>query len=173
MKRSVGLVVMVRMPDQSASVGHRVMACLQRRGSFNHEKMAPENFPGCLQVTCHGKLEDREDFYDALVRELREELGGNFAEDYVLGYHGQVLIETKTADKEVITFGTLVPIDFIRDLVRLDPDTGGLVYLSALQVDSLVTITDSMKQLGPNGLLAMFPDEIEAVKKGFEIFGKM
>jgi hypothetical protein len=186
MTKSVGLLVMVRIPDQSIPVGHRVMACLQRRGTFNHEKMAPENYPGCLQVTCHGKLNAEEDFDFGLLRELEEELGAKFVETYSRGYHGQILTEIRTADKEVVTFGTLVPIDFIRDLVRLGPDSGGLVYVTEQQINdqTLVfelgkgepgSVQDRVKTMGPQDsrTIAMFPDEIEAVKKGFEIFGKM
>ena len=174
MKKSVGLVVFVRIPDQGIPIGHRVMACLQRRGTFNHEKMMPESYPGCLQVTCHGKLEKGEDFDLALIREMTEELGGKFAETYFHGYHGVILTEVKTAEKEVVTFGTFVPIAFIRDLVQLGPDSGGLIYLSAEDVDGLVEIQPEMKLNGaPYCTLPMFPDEIEAVKKGFEFFGKM
>lgn len=173
MKRSVGLVVMVRIPDQGTPIGHRVMACLQRRGTFNHEKMAPESFPGCLQVTCHGGLNDGEDFMGGLLREMQEELGERFVVTYAHGYLA-ILTETMTAEKQVVTYGTLVPIDSICDLVRLGPDSGGLVYVGAEQVENIVKIIPDMKESGPPPyLMAMFPDEIEAVKKAFEIFGKM
>ncbi len=172
MKKSVGLVVAVRIPDGD---GHQVYVILQRRGTFNHEKMAPENYPGCLQVTCHGKLIDGEDFADGLLREMIEELGPTFMQVYCHGYHGKLLTETRSPEAEVLTFGTLMPIDMIRDYVRLGPDTGGLVYIKADQVDDIVEITEGMKVHGPEltHTMAMFPDEIAAVRKAFEIFGKM
>jgi hypothetical protein len=173
-KRSVGLVVAVRIPD--GKDGHYVVIALQHRGTFNHEKLAPESYPGCCQVTCHGKLEGDEPVEAGLVREATEELGGEFAEAYIHGYHGEILVETRGSEKEVVTFGTLMPVEMIRDLVRLGPDTGGLVYVTAEQFEKrVVVIDDGMKVEGPilAETIAMFPDEIEAVKKAFEIFGKM
>lgn len=177
MKRSVGLLVMVRMPDRKVRNGNQLMACLQRRGTFNHEKMAPESFPGCLQVTCHGRLEEGESLETALIREMQEELGWEFAATYQREYVRKpistVLTEISTTKKEVATYGVIFEIEFIRDLVRLGPDSGGLIYITAKQVECIVPITDDMKQLGSGELLAMFSDEIETVKKAFEIFGSV
>ena len=70
MKKSVGLVVMTMLPKKD---GSKVLAAiLQRRGTFNTEKMEPESWPGCCQVTCHGRLEEGEDFELGLFNELGE-----------------------------------------------------------------------------------------------------
>lgn len=176
MKRSVGLIVMVRIPQKEGS--YRVMAALQRRGTFNHEKMAPESYPNCLQVTCHGKLNDDEDFQAALYREMCEELGVTFAETFKGGYPGHLLVDSTTDEKRVMTFGVLIPINVIRDHVRLGPDSGGLIYISQDDVGDIVDLSSDMsaKRMKENGpefsyTRAMFPDEIKAVKKAFEIFG--
>jgi len=182
-KKSVGLVVMVMMPQKD---GSEVMkAVLQRRGRFNTEKMAPESYPGCCQVTTHGKLEEGEDFDLGLANELGEELGQEFATTYCHGYHSEIVSEVKTTEKEVITFGALMPLDALKT-IRLGPDSGGLVYVTAEQMSKdnpdlveLVpgekgSVMDKMKIYGPvhTGTIAMFPDEIEAVRKAFEVFGK-
>ena len=65
-----------------------------------------------------------------------------------------------------------MPIELIRECVRLDPDTGGLAYITADQVDDIVTASPEMKLTGPeyNCTMAMFPDEIQAVKNTFNLF---
>lgn len=168
MKRSVGLIVMVKMPNG------QLMAVLQRRGTFNHEKMALESFPGCLQVTCHGGLQDGENVVKGLVREVNEELGQDF-NDHFSFFGTELLSEVGDDKKRVTTYGTILPMELIRDHLRLGPDTGGLVYVPKDMIDQIIEIRPEFKLLGPefSRTLAMFPDEIAAVKKAFEIFGEM
>lgn len=68
-RRVVGLLVMTELPEMG------LVAVLQRRGEFNHEKMGPESFPGALQLTVWGGMEDDETPYGAMLREAEEELG--------------------------------------------------------------------------------------------------
>ena len=184
MKRSVGLVVMTMIP-QGVDNCRVLAAVLQRRGSFNHEKMCPESYPGCLQVICHGKLKGDEPVEVGLVRELTEELGKAFTTAYVHGFHGEILVESRDEEKEIVTFGALMPIEIIRDTVRLGPDSGGLVYVTIDQINDqrIVfelgsgapgSVFDMIKTYGPikTNTIAMFPDEIEAVKKAFKVFGE-
>ena len=163
---------MVKMPQENGS--EVLMAVLQRRGRFNTEKMKPESYPGCCQVTCHGGLEEGEDFDLGLINELSEELGQEFAQNYSHGFHGQIVSEVRTAEKEVITFGALMPIDSLK-AVRLGPDSGGLDLISESEAKgATVEIKPEYKADGPpkSWMVAMFPDEIEAVRKAFEVFGK-
>jgi len=174
LKRSVGLVVMTQIPDDAGV--NQIVAVLQKRSCYSLERMAPRFYPGCLQVTCHGKLEPDEDWENGLLRELGEELGKPLARIYLdCAHHRQVLISQQTPREEVVTYGTIIPIEIIRDYARLDPDSGGLVFVTAEQVAEIVEITDDMKVKGPEytHTLAMFPDEAEAVKKAFELIGKM
>lgn len=167
MKKSVGLVVMTYITQEGKEV---LVAVLQKRGTFNTEKMEPESYPDCCQVTCHGKLKDKEGWGEGLLREITEELGPVFSS---IVHHGQstVLIETDT----ILTMGIFTSIVNIRNHIRLDPDTGGLVYITKDQVDNIVEISGDMKIHGPEftHTLAMFPDEIEAVRKAFEIFRRI
>ncbi len=166
MERSVGLIVMIQIPDESAS-GYHLAAVLQRRGTYSTERMAPAYFPGCLQVTCHGKLEEGEDPIPGLLRELEEELGPTF----IPGALREVTF-TSTEKKEVTTFATFVPARMIRN-IRLGPDSGGLEVILKAAVEDIVEITPAFKVKGPEfrHTLAMFEDEIRSLKTAFEILG--
>ncbi len=178
MKKSVGLVVMVKMPQEDGS--EVLMAVLQRRGTFNTEKMKPESYPGCCQVTCHGGLEEGESFDAALIREVEEELGTDLAKCLrcLPNKAGvEILVHKETTEKEIITYGALIPVGWLK-MIRLGPDSGGLAYMTARQMSvenpDLYETPEVMKRLGPNHrrTIAMFQDEIEAVRTAFEVFGK-
>lgn len=165
-KRGVGIVVVVE-------IDKILYAVLQRRGTFNTEKMASESFPGCLQVTCHGGLKDDEDFQEGLIREATEELGSKFTylcqSDVELTEMERVITE----EKETVTYGAIIPAERLK-LIRLGPDTGGLELLTKEKADGLLCpISKDMKANGPPpGTYAMFQDEIDAVKKAFRLFEK-
>lgn len=180
MKKSVGLVAMVSVLKADGSAVLR--AVLQRRGQWNTEKGEPKSYPGCVQVTCHGKLEDEDggDFQKALVREATEELGVYFANWLKWDAQLTVLSRVDTGEKQVITYSTIVPMNVIWD-ISLGRDTGGLYWVTVDQIadtnTDLVAIDEhdeTMKTSGPRltRTIAMFPDEIEAVRKAFEIFGQ-
>lgn len=175
MKKSVGLVVMVKMPQEDGS--EVLMAMLQRRGTFNTEKMKPESYPGCCQVSVHGGVEEGESFDQALIREVQEEFGQDFANCLRCLPNKaavEILIHQKTSEKEIITYGTLIPLDWLK-MIRLGPDSGGLDLVSASDANgATVEIKPEYKADGPpkGWMIAMFPDEIEAVRKAFIVFGK-
>ena len=68
-RRVVGLLVMTELPEMG------LVAVLQRRGEFNHEKMGPETYPGAFQLTAWGGMKDEETPHEAMLREVEEELG--------------------------------------------------------------------------------------------------
>jgi len=159
-KRSVGIIVITKLP------GGEFAAVLQRRGVFNFEKMKRESFPGCCQVTAHGGLKEGEDFQQGLVRESVEELGPDFSIQ-IKGL--QKLSHDETTEKEVITYGTFVTWERIRQ-IRLSPESGGIDILPQSELGTLVEITKDMKETGcPPSIRALFPDEIEAIKKAFDL----
>jgi hypothetical protein len=164
-KRAVGLLVMT-------CINEELTAILQRRGGYNLEKMAPESYPGCLQVTCHGGVEDTESFGVALKREAVEELGPVFSEACFQNYFGgKVVNEISDGKKEIVTFVVIVPIELVHT-IRLGPDSGGLVYVTTDMVKDIIEVSDHMRTLGPlaSNIMAMFPDAIEAVENAFEAF---
>ncbi len=152
------------------------MAVLQRRGYFNTEKMGPESYPRCCQVTCHGNVEPGDEtFLDpdlvAMIRESREELGSVIAEELQKGnFLAEILTRVNSEEKQVTTFVTLIPADYLKK-IRLGPDSGGLTYIGQETARWIMPVTKDMQILGPTSGIAMFPDEIEAVKKAFEVFG--
>ena len=134
--------------------------------------MGPETFPGACQITVHGKGEDGEKPEDVLVRELPEELGENAAA--FIAHQMEKLTEINRdvqAEKTVISYAMEVDPKFLT-LIRLNPSTGGLRLLAQSRVGEIRNLRDFCKTEGikDRSITAMFPDEIEAVKKAFARF---
>ncbi len=158
---SVGLLVFTELPNLG------LCAVLQRRGEFNTEKTAPESWPGGCQVTAHGKLEEGENFEDAIRREIAEELGaGFFGQCYP--FFGR-LVEanrSETPNKIVVTFAIRVDVSALKH-IRLGPDSGGLVYFPLTRsISDITDLTAFNKTTGvpDRATIAMFNDEIEALR---------
>jgi len=171
MKLSVGLVVMTLVPDES---GRGVPAAvLQRRGMWNMEKNKPESYQGCCQVTAHGKLEGEEDPIRGIRREVCEELGERFLLFLDTAPKVVTLIDHKEDEKRVVTFGVFMNYNTLKE-IRLGPDSGGLDIIKVSEVQGLSKIEKHMKETGcPPVVRALFEDEIEAIKKAFEIFDEI
>ena len=168
MKTSVGLVVLVDVP----SMGGRV-AVLQVRGRFNHEKMGPESYPGCCQVTVHGKCEDEEGIMGALFREIEEELGEKTALILQNKYLKNEFVGLCLKEKEgVINYGVIFSSDssvYFLNSIRLNASTGGLRFIRQVDIDDIIDIRLFDKTIGVKDLAtAMFLDEKEALKLAFE-----
>lgn len=170
-KRAVGLVILTKIPAMGGLV-----AVLQRRGKFNHEKMGPESRPGGCQVTCHGKLEESESFLEALQRELSEELGELFRAVLFFDQNWESfikIVDIHDPEKDIITYGMLVKCEILK-FVRFGPSTGGFEFVTCEGVDKIRNLNEFDKRIGVTDLntIAMFPDEIKAVQKAFEVLGK-
>jgi hypothetical protein len=171
-KKSVGLIILTEIESLGGWV-----AILQRRGEFNHEKMAPESFPGACQVTAHGKCDNGESEDRALWREIREELGLQFEASlyyYMKGGGGvlfKILTEKETDKEKVMTFGVVIPAKLIGNM-RLNASSGGLKIVKKQEVlaGHIVELIKTDREHGiPNmAITAMFPDERDAVVKAFE-----
>mgnify|MGYP001560009719 FL=1 len=168
MKRSVGLLIMTRIKGE-------LVAVLQRRGEFNHEKMEPETWPGACQITTHGQINECEDVWHALKRELGEELGERTKKFFdIASDHIEILNKIASGDKEVTTAGIFVAdAKELLETIQLNASSGGL---RILQKDELNRIQNILlgyikeKGIELRSTIVMFPDEIVAVKKAFEIF---
>ena len=174
MKKSIGLVVITIIND-------KLCALLQIRGGFNPEKMKPESFPGATQVSCHGGLEENEDFETALLREIEEELGNKFKTFLLKLADKQLFLEKlhliehfEEEDKEVKTYTVLIEDPNFLKKLQLGPSTGGIRLLPKSEVDSIKNLKDFDKTTGVQDrkITAMFPDEASAVKKAFKFFNK-
>ena len=149
-------------------------AILQVRPRWNSEKNTTESYPGACQVTAHGKLEQGEDFLQALFREVGEELG----EDAVtvvkrLSDNKQLkeLVNLETSEKHIITYGGIVEKeiwDKIADKEK-SPTFGGFKMIKYDQIEKIADIRTFDKIIGviDENIIAMFPDEKEAVKLAF------
>lgn len=165
LKKSVGLLILTEIP------GWGLVAALRERGWFNFEKMATESWAGGYQVTVHGKLEDGEDFSDALERERREELGPAFA-DLSQMRKGIILVhEIKGSHKHIQTFAQKVDYCCL-SRIRLAADSGCLRFIQRSYVELISDLGVFPKETGvpDRSVIAMFPDEKEAVASAFKYF---
>lgn len=170
-KRSVGLVVLTEVP------GLGVVVVLQRRGKNNPEKFEEgkinESYPGGCRVTCHGRVRGIYcDERDALYRKSLEEIGKD-ASFFVLTFFNQFveLVRHEGDDESSVIFGFVVHngVEFLKK-IRLHPSSGGLELLSQGEVRNIRNLGDFDKRVGvtDSGVIAMFPDEVEAVRLAFE-----
>jgi len=123
-----------------------------------------------LQVTCHGKLEEGEDFHEALIRESNEKLGVTFTAKCQTDIELVEVSNIKTDKSWVITYAALIPSDRL-GLIKNENGVGFLI-LRAEDVNEIIPITPDMKEQGaPDGKMAMFQDEIDAIKFAFARIG--
>jgi hypothetical protein len=154
-------------------------ALLHVRGSIDPETGKSESFAGATQVTVHGNAIGHEPLSAALHRESAEELGEmllasgeNMSVDegllLHLPEHLQILSYRNSPAEKVVTLGGLIKNpEMIR---RLWPmlQSGQLRLLRESQLPQVRTIgPDYREKHIPAGVVAMFPDELEALKKAF------
>jgi len=172
------------MSDKKKSVGIQflsrdgkgeIVAILQVRGKWNAEKNSPESWPGACQVTAHGKLEEGEDFTQALLREIREELGNDIAAIVKkLSDAGSLveLVNDDSPEKQTITYGVIVAEDVLKIMIAREKSDsfGGFRLIRAGETGKIVDIQKFEKTLGVTDktVIAMFSDEKKAVKMAFE-----
>lgn len=173
-KRATGLLIMTEIP------GMGLVAVLQRRGEFNHEKMGPESYPGGLQPTVWGGVKDEECVLDALIREIKQELGKRTWEIWI---HGRSLKEIYRLEDEkglMIAFGVKLPCDFLAEKdnseeeVRLNASSGGLRLLKEEEIDKIQDLKNFDKTVGitDRNILAMFTDTKETIRRAFTLCRK-
>lgn len=174
-EQSVGLVVLVDMP------GLGLVALLQRRGKRDYEAGGkPESWSGGCQVTVHGKLEveDENNSLAALVREAKEELGPVAAKmifDQAI-VHGRLVqvYQLQEREKYVVTYALQMDPSFI-GRIRFSPSAGGLELILKKQVDGILDLRSFIKEDGvrDSTVIAMFPDEKEALIMAFAVFAPL
>lgn len=170
-KASAGLIVVTSIPDKG------LVAVLVRRGLFNFEEMKPESRPGIYQVTAHGGLEGNENFKEAMLREVGEELGEKFAINLscLINCDSEALIEASRLDeidRQVVTFAIKIDAALLKE-IRLAPDSGGLRFISIIEARrDIVDARDFDKATGvrDSETIAMFPDAKAAVIKALQHF---
>lgn len=176
MQKSIGLLILTELPDLGR------VAILQIRGEFNHETMKAETFPGGCQATCHGKAEQGECLPFALFRELDGEIGKKAADMLYEIFHprqdsGYVFcpkVSESSAEgptEIATTYAVIMPPDILR-IIRLSPSSGGLRLLKENEIPLIQNLRDFDRSEGviDRRVIAMIPDEKQAVQKAFETF---
>ncbi len=155
-----------------------LVAILQVRAGWNAEKNTPESYPGACQVTAHGKLELGEDFTQALLREVKEELGEEaYANIKKIPETGKLteLVHENKPEKEIITYGVIIDDDTLKKLIsrQKNKSFGGFKIIRASDISKIVDIKTINKEVGVTDetTIAMFPDDKEAVRIAFEKLG--
>ncbi len=168
-KKAVGIQLLGK------NTNGELVAILQVRAKWNTEKNAPESWPGACQVTVHGKLEKGEDFMQALLREVAEELDEEIASIVQkLSKDGKLkeLINYDISEKQIITYGAIVSEDVLQTLVKKEKSDsfGGFRIIKRDEVEKIVDIQKFDKTLGviDKNVIAMFPDEKEIVRLAFK-----
>ncbi|MEI8175029.1 MAG: NUDIX domain-containing protein [bacterium] len=171
-KKSVGIQLIGRKKNG------QIIAILQVRAKWNSEKNSPESFPGACQVSVHGGLEEGEDFIQALLREVGEELGKDIIPAIKkLSDNNQLveLINLEKSNKHVITYGALIEQEIYQKLLEKTKSNsfGGFRIIKSDEVDKIVDIKTFDKTIGitDEKVIAMFPDEKEALKIAFVKLG--
>lgn len=168
MKKSVGFLAFVEHEGM-------LLAVLQVRGRHNVEKeLRAESWPGGCQVTIHGKAEPDEVLEKALFREAIEEVGvaaAGHIRSAVEKDHMELVYEHHEPEKIVLTYAAVLPYEFVQ-AIHWHASSGGLQLITEQQIALIEDLPSYGKTMGVLNRkdVAMFPDEIEAVRKAFEIF---
>lgn len=173
-KRATGLLIMTELP------GMGLVAVLQRRGEFNHEKMGPESFPGMLQLTAWGGVKDEECVLDALIREIIQELGKKIWENWIRGRNLKEIYRLEEEKSLKIAFGLKLPCDFLAERedseeeVRLNASSGGLRPLKEEEINKIQDLKNFDKTVGitDRNILAMFTDTKETIVRAFKLLSR-
>jgi len=162
--RSVGLIVFTQLPNDE-----ELSAILQIRGEFNHEKMRPESWPGLCQLTVHGRCEPGENARTALLREIKEELGLDGSMVCSIGSFS-ALAETEGSSNEVSNFAVNIAPNWFLKSFRLSLSSGGIRLVKKKQLNDILPAQKHDRDGVPRHKTVMFKDDIEALKKAFEMF---
>lgn len=179
METSVSLLVMTRLalaPDGPK----QLLAVLQRRGEFNHETLGKESWAGACQLTVHGQINPGETGETTLFREVQEELGQVFASaEFPVERNLDDLVViggVKKTDKTIVHYAMEILPARLAD-IRLNASSGGLRLISKSDLPDVQGLpncyANKTEGVSARRAIAMFPDEIEALKRAFAIFGQL
>ena len=111
--------------------------------------------------------DDGENFIPGLLREVSEEIGNI----RILDTSNQLIVLTRkeTREKITVTFGTVIDCSELKN-IRLNASTGGLEFVTRNKIADIKNLATCFKkdELVPADVMAMFPDEIEALNLAFE-----
>ena len=157
------------------AINCHLVALLSKRGVWNDEKNDFESWPGAYQLTAHGKAEEGEDVKANLERKVNEELG--ILASKIIFKNGwskiKELNRKEKTDKIVANFAVWCNSPEILEIITPERTSGGIYAVRRYAFESrVVDITNFDKKIGVPArnrtAIAMFPDEIEAVRKAFD-----
>lgn len=170
----IGLVVIYDSPNFEC-----LTAILQSRGEVNTETLMPQTWPGICQLTVCGVIHAGEFPYDALRREVANNIGRDTSDQLRL-YRSKLEPETifnvgmgrkDEDDAGYRYFATLhdSPLSFFA-AARLHAGSGGFRLLPEKHVDRVQDATRFSPVTGIEyrGPVVMFPEELQAVIGAFQ-----
>jgi len=160
-----------------------LVAVLQRRGEFNHEKLEEilkggnddgfgESFPGGCNLTVWGGMKENETPMEAIIRETYEEMGEDLGEMFDFNWHVAKEIYRFEDDKNLkIAFGLKVSCDILLDL-HFNASSGGIHILTEDKVDEIQDLAKFDKKIGvlDRSVIALYFDCRQAIKNAFAMF---
>ncbi len=145
---------------------------LQRRGEWDYERNRAESYPGGCQVTASGGMEDddEESEYRAMLREVRQELGEDFAAIAMLaGIMSLLVWRCDEMQREVSFYWVRVPSEAL-GAIRLHPSSGGLVrFRPGMPLKNLYTRFRREDGVTDRTVIAVFPEAEAAIMKIFSL----
>jgi NUDIX domain len=172
-KTAAGLILFTKDPHKG------LVAVLSRRGEFDYEEFKPEVYENLYEASAGGAIESGEHLIQGLLREVEEELGGAAAKlikHYTTQFHTVAYQEHNYADYQIAMYTYAVYIPHL-PLTILKPHRSsvGLRLITAREVPDIQPIIRNNGRKGPakdDPIMRMFPDQLEGLKKGFQLFTK-
>lgn len=162
-KKTVGLILITNTGK----------AVLQTRGNFNIEKNKLETYIGASQLTVHGSVEGNETEKEALLRETKEEFGKEFA-NLVQELPLEEINRVENKNIAVANFGFRIAEEDLKK-IKIDKRTGASIRLISKDEISKICelkLSERLSGVENKNDIAMFPDDIQAVRLAFEKFDK-
>ncbi len=170
-KKFVGVQLLARNEKRE------LVAILQVRGKWNAEKNNPESYPGICQVTAFGGLEEGEDFMQALLREVKEELGDEivlFIKKLKGAGQLKEICHYETPERQTVIYGTIAGEDILKMMLKKEKNDsfGGFKIIRQDEIEKIVDLKNINREIGATEeIIAMFPAAKKAVEIAFEKLG--
>ncbi|MDO8601771.1 MAG: NUDIX domain-containing protein [bacterium] len=168
LKVAAGLFLFTKDPHKG------LVAVLSKRGTFDYEKFRPEKYQNLYEATAGGGINSGEHLIEGLLREIEEELGTATAK-LIRHYAAKFQNVSYTEDqKAVYTYAVYIP-HFPLKILKPHRSSAGILLVSAKDIVKLKPFPKNNDRRGPSqddDTQWMFPDQLEGLKKGFQIFGQ-
>ncbi len=161
-RSGVGLLILTDIPK----IGR--VAILQARGYFNTEEMRSQYYSGGCQVTVYGGINKGELPKDALLREVKEELGSSVA-TLLKNQPIFKVSEFERKNELGIIYTTLMSYQFLKK-IRLGPDSGGIRLVKPNELKHALDLSKYKSGVKNSSVIAVFPDMRKTLTGAFKIF---